>query len=337
MSPAPQLLLVVGVGRSGTSAFSGSVAALGYSVPQPEVRADETNPRGFGEPRWVVDFHAALLEGAQVTPWDARSYAWRHTRSAGEQPEVVAKLRAWLTTQFERHDRIVVKDPRTAWFLRLWDQVSRELGVDTSYVTLLRSPAEAVMSAGRWYQGPSRPTTRACGWMNVQLRTERQTRDSKRAFIRYTDLLTDWRSVLSGLNAKLDLGLDLRNQAAIEQVDAWLDPGLRREQTTLADLELPAAVRTLVERVWHEFDSAVDRDDRALQLRLDELRVDYRRLYRDSEQITHSSIVAARWKASLKAGGGAPSPQDDENESPGSGSPEQVDTAARPTTVPTPS
>ena len=53
----PQLLLVVGVGRSGTSLIAGMLGQIGFQLPQPEVKADDTNPRGFGEPRWVVDFH----------------------------------------------------------------------------------------------------------------------------------------------------------------------------------------------------------------------------------------------------------------------------------------
>ena len=59
-----RLLLVVGVGRSGTSLMAGILCQLGFHIPQPEVKADETNPRGFGEPRWVVDFHTRLLQQA---------------------------------------------------------------------------------------------------------------------------------------------------------------------------------------------------------------------------------------------------------------------------------
>jgi len=35
--------------------MSGMLGHLGFHIPQPEVKADDTNPRGFGEPRWVVD------------------------------------------------------------------------------------------------------------------------------------------------------------------------------------------------------------------------------------------------------------------------------------------
>ena len=73
------LVLVVGSGRSGTSLFTGIMQRLGFHVPQPEVTADSTNPRGFAEPKWVVDFHTALLNRAGVQVADARPSAWAET------------------------------------------------------------------------------------------------------------------------------------------------------------------------------------------------------------------------------------------------------------------
>ena len=69
-------MLVVGVGRSGTSLLTGILGQLGLHIPTPEVKADETNPRGFGEPRWVVDFHSRLLRAERVTVNDARPAAF---------------------------------------------------------------------------------------------------------------------------------------------------------------------------------------------------------------------------------------------------------------------
>ena len=81
-----RLVLVVGVGRSGTSLLSGILGQLGFHIPQPEVNADDTNPRGFGEPRWVVDFHTRLLKARRVTVNDARPAAWEVTGARGEAP-----------------------------------------------------------------------------------------------------------------------------------------------------------------------------------------------------------------------------------------------------------
>lgn len=293
MSSRPRLLLVVGVGRSGTSAFTGAVAALGYAVPQPEIGSGPTNPRGFGEPRWAVEFQGDVLRSARVGNFDARPYAWRLTREAGERTETVDALRNWLSEQFEQHDRVVVKDPRTAWLLPLWKRVSRDLGLDTAYVTMLRPPAEVVASASRWYGGSRHQTSRLGGWANVLLRTERATRDTDRGFVRYSDLLADWRAALGRADSSLGLQLGLQDRGACEQVDAWLDPGLRREQKTLDDMDAPGPVRAIAEAVWTELDAAVEVDDAALHQRLDQLRADYRRLYLDAERIAHSSIVAA--------------------------------------------
>ena len=76
-------MLVAGSGRSGTSLFAGIMKRLGYTVPGPEVPADETNPRGFAESQWVVDFHTRLLRRAGVQTADARPSAWAQAARVG--------------------------------------------------------------------------------------------------------------------------------------------------------------------------------------------------------------------------------------------------------------
>ena len=93
-----RLVLVVGVGRSGTSLLSGILGQLGFHIPQPEVSADDTNPRGFGEPRWVVDFHSRLLRERRVTVNDARPVAWEKTGAAADVAAVRAELRERATS-----------------------------------------------------------------------------------------------------------------------------------------------------------------------------------------------------------------------------------------------
>ena len=73
-----KVLFVAGAGRSGTSTFAGLMQLMGLQVPQPEVVADESNPKGFGEPAWVVEHHDRLLKEAGVQVSDARPDACRH-------------------------------------------------------------------------------------------------------------------------------------------------------------------------------------------------------------------------------------------------------------------
>ncbi len=86
------MLVVAGSGRSGTSLFTGLTGRLGVHIPKPEVSANRSNPRGFGEPRWLVDYHNELLSMVDVAIEDGRPEAWELTDKVAEQPEVLDGL-----------------------------------------------------------------------------------------------------------------------------------------------------------------------------------------------------------------------------------------------------
>ena len=84
---AKRLVVVAGSGRSGTSTVAGALHYLGLLVPPPQVEANESNPRGFFEPRWVVDLQSRLLKKARVELTDARPDAFEETHRIGSDPE----------------------------------------------------------------------------------------------------------------------------------------------------------------------------------------------------------------------------------------------------------
>jgi hypothetical protein len=297
-----QLILVVGVGRSGTSLFAGIMGQLGFRIPQPEVKADDTNPKGFGEPKWVVDFHTRIMRRKRVTVFDARPAAWEHTRAASAEPEVQAELRAWLQGEMDgAEDVVVVKDPRVGWFLPLWTQAAGEVGAETSFVTMLRHPAQILTSAKKSYGTWQTDASRAAAWINVMLETERATRGERRAFIPYATLLQDWALQLRQAGARLGVQrLAELDRAAHPEVDAFVDPSLFRNRTGWEGLDVPPRVIDLAERVW---DLLQDADTNAAAL--DALRGEYDALYGEAEAISHSSVIATRPRKK-KAGAGAP-------------------------------
>jgi hypothetical protein len=291
------LVLVVGVGRSGTSLLTGMLGQLGFHVPQPEVKADETNPRGFGEPAWVVGFHRGQLRKRRITVNDSRPEAFASSATAAEDPQVTARLRDWLRPQL-RGDT-VVKDPRTVWFLPLWERVAAELDTPTAYVTMLRHPAEIVASAKRSYGTWQTDASRTAAWLNVILETEHATRGAKRAFVAYEDLLQDWVRELRRVGGEIGSG----RLASVERepaVEAFVDPSLHRSRVTWDDLDVPPRVRELAEDTWR---ALRERDER----RLDEIRAAYAALYAEAEAIAQSSVTAAKRRPRAAAGGAPPS------------------------------
>ena len=310
------LLLVAGSGRSGTSLFANIVGNLGFHVPEPHVKADDSNPRGFGEPQWVVDRHTALLRQANVQVSDARPTAWAQTARLCLDERVGEEVRGWLEGQFSRHERLVVKDPRLLWFLPLWNRVGEDLGARVHVVTMLRHPAEVVRSKMNWYaKMPLVDANRVAGWANTMLFTERATRDYRRAFVRFEDLLDDWTQQVAHISARFDIPSLVNAQARAQATAGSLvDPSLRRSTAGWEDLQdVPKGLTHLCEQAWDDLlalSGTEARDDVARTLAsLDGHREEYVTLYHRAEQVAQSSIMAASRQAARDAAEKAPAVQ----------------------------
>jgi hypothetical protein len=298
-----RLVIVAGVGRSGTSLFTTILGMTGFHVPQPEVKADSTNPKGFGEPQWVVDFHGRNLRSRRVAVWDSRPAAWEETAQAAADDATFAELRSWLAVQFVGRDSVVVKDPRIGWFLPLWEKAATDLGVDVSFASLLRHPAEAVSSAIKWYGDWQTPASRTLSWVNIMLETEYATRDSHRVFVRYDDLLADWFGEMARVGEALDIPvLQDIPESVRRRVDEFVDPTLHRQKVTFADVGVPRQVEALTEDVWKQFTALSVRGGDSAENRavLDESRAGYHSFYAEAEAVAQSTIHALRPR-----GGGA--------------------------------
>lgn len=302
-----RLVLVAGVGRSGTSLMTGILGQVGFHIPQPEIGADETNPKGFGEPAWVVGFHQRVMRKRRVTVFDARPHAWEVTDAVADDPELRDELRDWLGGELKGAEAVVVKDPRVGWFLPLWTGCASDLGAPASFVCMLRPPAEILASARKWYGDWQTDASRAAAWLNVMLETERKTRGIPRAFVRYEDLLADWDRELRRAGQALgDPLLSGMERSRFPQVDEFVDPTLHRNRRGWEGLEVPASVRELADRVWGELQPLADAggDGDAVRAVLDASHAQYKALYGEAEAISQSSVTAV--KPRKKAAGGPP-------------------------------
>lgn len=292
MTP-PRIVLVAGTGRSGTSTLAGILRRLGLHVPQPEVAADASNPKGFGEPQWVVDFHDELLDRAGVQVSDARPVAWERAARAAEDPAVRRRLGGWLTAQLDAGGQVLVKDPRLLWFVPLWSDTARDAGLDPAFVTMLRPPAEVIGSKRSQYNRGLADPHGAAAWLNLVLGTERATRGATRAYVDYHRLLADWAQPVDDLVARL--GLTVTDGPSVRaEVTEFVDPGLRRVRAGDDELELPDRLATLVQGAWMSLgELADDPTAPAPQAELDDVATAYAAYYAESESVARSSVIAA--------------------------------------------
>ncbi|MBA3233746.1 MAG: hypothetical protein H0T17_07335 [Propionibacteriales bacterium] len=291
------LLVVAGSGRSGTSLLTGLTGRLGLYIPQPELKPNESNPRGFGEPKWALGFHKELLRSVDVTHDDGRPEAWDKTARVANRRQVQERLRLWLEDQFAHSDRIVVKDPRLAWFVKLYGNVANDLSAQLCIVTMLRHPAETVMSKQLAYGSRVDSTTRMTGWLNMMLWTEYHTRQLPRAIVLYDHLLDDWKAALA--TAERQLPLDLVSSATSEQLadaDGLVDVSLRRTDSDWAELDLPAPLHQLAERAYEALATLAGDGSQmqSAEADLDSVRDDFVAYFHEAEALVRSSLNAAR-------------------------------------------
>jgi hypothetical protein len=236
---AGHAILVLGMHRSGTSALARTLALCGAGLPAtlfPAVPGD--NDAGYWESSEVIDFHQRLLWhlGTGMLDPTLPAEGWLATpigRWALDEAIAIAS-REWGT-----HPTWVVKEPRMCRLLPLWIEALRTLGRATVAVHGLREPAEVAASLAR-RDGMERDRVELL-WLQHVAAAERDTRGLPRVFVRYDDLLADWRSVVGRVATLLPQGTLEPDAAAIE---GFLDPGLRRQRRP-ADPPIAQPVRAL--------------------------------------------------------------------------------------------
>jgi hypothetical protein len=310
MASPRQLVLVTGSTRSGTSMAAGTLHHLGLHVPQPVLKANDSNPAGFFESTWPVKFHRELLESAVVAATDSRPEAFDQVATA-VTPAARAELRGWLESVFDEAPRVVVKDPRSMWVPGLWAEAAAELDATIGFLAMIRHPAEVV--ASRWtYYGSTRPgmdewrylVRTLCTWINVNLGAEHQTRGRRRAFLRYDALLEDWRRSMRTVRDTLAMELDpALDHADHHPVDEFIDPDLRRHEPSWAGMDLPADLVEIAEAVWSALGALADGDpdEPDSRVTLDSLGERYAEVMRRSQAVAYDTMVAyARVRVQVK-------------------------------------
>lgn len=202
-----QALLVLGMHRSGTSAFAGALNALGVPMGNHLMAPAVDNPKGFWENEDAVAINDALLD-ALDRRWDdvrAMPEGWQASAAAQTARDAI---RAWVEREFSGDVLWALKDPRLCRTAPLWRDVLRDMGIEPVFALVVRHPEEVAASlAAR--SGVAMPETAHLLWLHHLVDAEVASRGCRRHLLTYAALLADWQGVLRDLAVTLGLnGLD---------------------------------------------------------------------------------------------------------------------------------
>lgn len=249
-------VLVLGMHRSGTSAFTRVLSLLGADLPAALQPPDVGNELGFWEPAELVVIHDEMLAAAGSS-WDdyrALPLEWSNGDAASE---FRGRMLAVLRKDFANSSLFTLKDPRVCRFVPLWNRVLRDFQTEPSYAMVYRNPLEVAASLRARNQFG---TTFSCLlWLRHVLDAERFSRGGKRAWVAFDAVLQDWRPAISKAATALGLELPrLNDPDAAAAIDAYLSPQQRHHRRTTAELNADPEVPAWANRVYEAIEREQD-------------------------------------------------------------------------------
>lgn len=259
-----RLIVVLGSHRSGTSAITRGLLALGVELGEhllPPVAGD--NDKGYWEDADINELHNDLLAHLGVS-WS--DLAWPSDSDLSREDLAPFKLRALEILRGKVGNRPVfgLKNPRISRLLPFWKEVFARLGREVAYVIAVRNPMSVARSIARDGLRGDIPAEKAHYlWLAHMVPSVLGSTGSARVVIDYDRLLADPRLQLARLAAALALPA-ASPLALAEYADGFLQTDLRHARFQADDFALATELPPEAAEAYRLFDQ-VAADDATLE------------------------------------------------------------------------
>ena len=247
-------IVVLGMYRSGTSAFARALNLCGAFLPERVLAARlGINPKGFWEAEAITDLDVRFME---LLGGDWHRVDFELPRGGPLVDQFLQSSREALANDYEDAPLIVIKDPRICVLAPLWHRALKEAGYRPTYVVVARHPLEVAGSIET--QGDMPLADGLALWLTYMRRLEQfvESGVTDVVHLRYAELLDDWRGVVRRIARRLAVPLTVDGRAA--EVDRFLESGMRYHKAEDADrdarltADAAALYRRLLARCDHD-------------------------------------------------------------------------------------
>jgi hypothetical protein len=249
-APIRNAFLVLGMHRSGTSAFAGTLARLGLSLPAELMAPDPANANGYFESWELAGLHNAMLRAA-ASGWDDWSPISDEWFGRAAATNYARPITVFLEREFADATNFVIKDPRICRVVPVWRDALTRFGAKLRVVLPLRHPAAVAQSL--MTRNGFLPSESYLLWLRHTLDAERATRDLPRAFVAFDELLDDWRSAVTAIAARLAITWPRSLADAAPEIEVFLEPRLRHHLPRHSCPDVADRTSQLAFEAWEEF------------------------------------------------------------------------------------
>lgn len=222
--PPREAIVVLGMHRSGTSAMARALSLAGAELPSSLMEEGPANPTGHWEPQDAANFNDEIFE-ALDSSWDD-AFGPRELRTRDRDTgKYVEKARLILRENYGDKNFIVIKYPRFSIFPEIWAKALKAEGFRYSFVIMVRHPLEVADSLKTRNDFVSNRSFLL--WATYMLSSEMGTRNEKRVFVNFNDLIEEPEGVLDRIESSLALKLPRRTWDSAAEIESFLKPELK--------------------------------------------------------------------------------------------------------------
>lgn len=237
-------ILVLGMHRSGTSAFTRMLNLLGCDLPQALMEGWEGNLKGHWESNAIRALNDDILAsaGSEWDDWMEFNPQWYESPAFDG---FFKRAQDVLRDDYGTSSFFVLKDPRNCRLARFWFMVLEKVDVEPLVAIPLRNPLEVVQSLGR--RNDAHPDMALLAWLRHVLDAEHGSRGRRRVFTYYDELLDNWAGVADKVQHGLGITWPRFSKRVGKEIEEFLDPADRHhvqsQQSVLSNPMLSTWVR----------------------------------------------------------------------------------------------
>ncbi|OYV41925.1 MAG: hypothetical protein B7Z81_00335 [Acidocella sp. 20-61-6] len=241
-----EVVLTLGMHRSGTSALTGALGILGLKLGNDLMPAGPDNPKGFFEHKGIVEINDAFS-------WE-RASSWDNPRFplpwASDAP--VAKIENLLKKDFGGSCLWGLKDPRISVFLPSYIPILERLTDKIHPLLMLRSPIDVAASLAA--RDNINEDQAAALWISHTLLPLRMFAEQGIVLVSY-DALIDGPGELERVAKIVGLPSAGDQHILFARAHAFLGRDLRHHRSQLEDVDLPPLdeIKTNLQLAMHGF------------------------------------------------------------------------------------